>query len=297
MTTNSNGEPANGDSTNLVSDVGNEIKVTLDRWSVGQLGVGDVIAAGVVIVVGIVLAEVLTWLIRRSTRHLAGGGRSAIRTVEKLVSVSVYLLAAALALEILGFSLGPILVIVVIAVVLVLIFKPMITNLSSGLLLQLRGALDVGDMVSTAGGIVGVIQEISTRTTVIDTPDGRRVHVPNSDVLNDVIVNYTALGQRRSAFDIMVGHEEDLELVLSTMHSALVQVAEIHTDPAPEVQAVDVVGKFVVIRSLVWHPPSAQAERGALDGAIRAVVAELAASDIALDGPSLVEVGSAGWKP
>ena len=59
-------------------------------------------------------------------------------------------------------------------------------------------ALDVGDLVMTAGGVLGVVHEITTRTVVIDTSDGRRVFVPNSDVLNDTIINYTALGRRRA---------------------------------------------------------------------------------------------------
>ena len=293
MTRNSSSATPSGESgDDLVSNVGNEIKVTLDRWSVGQLGVQDLLAAAAVIAVGVVLAWVLTRLIRRRSRKLTGGAGTAVRTLEKLVAVSINLFAAALALEILGFSLGPILVIVLVVVVLALVLRPMITNLSSGLLLQFRGALTVGDLVSTAGGVVGVVQEISTRTTVIDTSDGRRVHVPNSDVLNDVIVNYTSLGQRRSAFDVMVRHDQDLELLMSTMRLALAQVGEIDNDPKPEVQVARVIGQWVLVRSLVWHAPSQRSQRSALDSGIRAVVAELRAAGLDLGGPSLLEVGS-----
>jgi small conductance mechanosensitive channel len=215
----------NSSSGGLVSDVGNEIKVTLDKWSVGQLGLSDLIAAVAVIVGGFVVAWLINRLVRRAARNMSGAALSATGTIGQLVGGSVILLAAALALEILGFSLGPILILILIAVVALLLLRPMITNLSSGLLLQVRGALDVGDLVMTTGGVLGVVQEITTRTVSIDTSDGRRVHVPNSDVLNDVIVNYTVRGCRRSTFELMVSCAEDHDHLLSTNYLALKQVS------------------------------------------------------------------------
>ena len=138
--------------------------------------------------------------------------------------------------------------------------------------------------------MVGVVQEITTRTTVIDTSNGRRVHVPNSQLLNDVIVNYTSLGRRRSSFEVMVRYDEDLQLTLSTMRLALTQVDAIHTDPRPEVQVVRMLGQLVVIRALVWHLPSLAAERAALDAGIRRVIADLRTAGIALDGPTAVDL-------
>jgi small-conductance mechanosensitive channel len=286
-------DSSGGDSEGgLVSDVGSEIKVTLDRWSLGQLGVSDLLAAAAVIVAGFVVAWVVRRLIKRSTRHMTGVTLTAVGTVGKLVGALIHLLAAALALEILGFSLGPIFALLLIAIMVLLLLRPMITNLSDGLLLQLRGAVEAGDLVLAARDVLGVVQEITTRTTVIDTEDGRRVHVPNSDVLGDVIVNYTALGQRRSSFEIMVRYDEDLQLVMSTMRLALAQVDAIHTDPQPDLQVDRVVGRLVVIRVLVWHPPSLQAQREALDESTRGVLTDLRAAGIELDGPTLVDLYS-----
>ncbi|MFW2333735.1 mechanosensitive ion channel family protein [Ilumatobacter sp.] len=287
----SSGDESSGDSGNgLVSDVGNEIKVTLDRWSVGQLGLGDLLAAMGVIVGGFVVAWLLRRIIHRGARNMTGAALTAVGTVGKLAGAFVHLLAAALALEILGFSLGPILILILIAVVVLLLLRPMITNLSSGLLLQLRGALDAGDLVRTTRDALGVVQEITTRTTVLDTADGRRIHVPNSDVLNDVIVNYTSLGRLRSTFDITVHHEENLDLVVSTMRLALTQVDGILTEPEPEVQVHDVLGRFIVVRALVWHDPTLEARRSAIDRCIRAVLADLHAAHVTLDGPALADV-------
>jgi small conductance mechanosensitive channel len=280
-------EDSDGD---IVSDIGSEIEVTLDRWSVGQLGVSDLVAAAAVILLGFVVAWVLKRLMLRAARKVSDQSLAAVSALARLLGVGVHLVAAAIALEILGFSLGPIFILLLIAVVVLLALRPLITNLSSGLLLQLRGALEAGDLVLTTGEVLGVVQEITTRTTVIDTSDGRRVHVPNSQVLNDVIVNYTSSGQRRSSFEVMVRYDENLQLTLSTMRLALTQVDAIHTDPRPEVQVVRVLGQLVVIRALVWHPPSQAAQRAALDEAICQVIADLRLAGITLHGPTAVDL-------
>ena len=285
----SGGSGSGGD---LVSDVGNDIQVTFDRWSAGHLGVSDLLAAGIVVAVGFVLAWMVRRLIHRAARHLTGPALTAMGTLSQLAGGSIVLLAVALALEMLGFSLSPILILILIVVVALLLVRPMITNLSSGLLLQVRGALDVGDLVMVTGAVFGVVNEITTRTVTIDTSDGRRVHIPNSDVLNDAIVNYTARECWRSSFELMVSCEADLDLALSTVKLALSQVAEIHNDPPIEVEVARVAGRLVTVRALIWHRPEPAARRAAIDCGVRAAVVELRLAGIELDGPTLLELGS-----
>lgn len=293
-TTNGSGSSGSGSGGDLVSDVGSDIQVTFDRWSAGQLGVSDLLAAGIVVAVGFVLAWVARRLVRRAARNLTGSALTAMGALGQLVGGSIVLLAAALALEMLGFSLSPILILILIVVVALLLVRPMITNLTSGLLLQVRGALDVGDLVMTTGGVFGVVNEITTRTVCIDTSDGRRVHIPNSNVLNDVIVNYSARGNWRSSFELTVSCDASLDVVLSTVKLALSQVAEIRNDPPSEVQVVRATGRLVTVQALIWHPPEPAARRVAIDAGIRAAIADLRLAGIELDGPTLLELQSDG---
>lgn len=289
----SGGGSGGSDSGNdLISDLGNEIRVTVDRWSAGQLGLSDLVAAGAMIAVGFFLAWLARRLVQRAGRNLTGPALTAVGTVGQLTGGAIVLFATALALEMLGFSLSPILILILIVVVVLLLLRPIITNLTSGLLLQVRGALDVGDLVEVAGGVVGVVKEITTRTVSIDVSDGSRVHVPNSDVLNGVIVNYSTRGVWRSEFDLTVRCDEDLDLVISTIRSALAQVPEITNDPPAEVQIARVTGRLITVRSLIWHEPDQRARRAALDASIRAAIGDLRLAEIELDGPTLLELES-----
>lgn len=282
----------------LVSELGDEIEVALNRWSVRQLEVTDLIAAASVVAVGVVLAWLARGISRRIARRTTGTARSAIAVAGLLIASSVVLLAFALALEMLGFSLGPILVIVFVAVVTLLLLRPLIINLSSGLLLQTRGALGPGDLVQT-NNVLGVVNEINAHSLVLDTTDGRRVHVPNSDVLSDTIENYSARGRRRSSLDIMVSCDADIDGVAATIVGALDPLHAVLDDPPPEVQVAALVGRLVVLRLYVWHDPPTAAERAAIDAAARAILAAVDVGAVDLDGPEwmALDVASGSLRP
>jgi small conductance mechanosensitive channel len=277
----------------LASDLGDEIRVTLDRWSVGQLGVDDLLIAAGIVAVGAFLAWLSSRIAKRLARRSDGPVRAAIATTGLLVASVLMLLAGSLALEVLGFSLGPILVLIIVLVVVVLLLRPILTNLSSGVLLQVRGALEAGDLVRT-NGLLGVVHEINARTVVLDTSDGRRVHIPSTEVLGDTIENYTTLGRRRSSIDFMVSATDDLDLVMATVSAALMEIEEFLGDPPPEVQRVRLVSEFVVLRAYAWHEPSTAAQRSAVDAMATATVSSLAAIGVQLGGPQLMQFDALG---
>jgi len=275
---------SDSDQGDLVSSVGDEIKVTLDRWSVGQLGLTDLVIAGAIVVTGVLLAWIASRVAKRFARRTDGAARAAWATGGLLVATLIMLLATSIALEVLGFGLGPILVLVLLVVIALLLLRPLVTNLSSGLLLQVRGALEAGDLVRT-NGTLGVVEEINARSVVIDTSDGRRVHIPNNDVLNDTIENYSSIGRRRSEIEFAVDATTDRERVLAVTAESLAEASGVLDDPPPEAMLVRVTGPFLVIRAQVWHGPLMSDARHAVSEAIRTILDGLAAADIDVDGP------------
>jgi len=208
-----------GSGGDLVSDVGDEIKVTLDQWSLGQLDFGDLLIAVAIVTAGALLAWLTSRIAKRMARKHEGAARAAIATGGILLASFVMLFAVALALEVLGFGLGPILILFLLLVVAVLLLRPLITNLSSGVLLQVRGAIEAGNLIQ-ANGVLGVVREINARSVVVDSSDGRRIHLPNTEVIVGKIENYSTLGRLRSSFELMVSSTVDLNAVTATLMSA-----------------------------------------------------------------------------
>jgi small-conductance mechanosensitive channel len=285
----SNNDDSSGTSSGdtLVSEVGNEIKVTLDRWSVGQLDVGDlIVACGVILAVGLI-AWLVTRIIRRIARRYDGAVRAAIATAGLVLGSSVVLVGIAVALEVLGFSLGPILVLILLVAAGLLLLRPMMTNLSSGLLLQVRGALTAGDLIAT-NGTIGTVKEINARSVVIDTPDGRQVHVPNADVLNEKVENFSKQGRRRSEFELMLDLDVDLDTAVGEVERCVAMAPAVLDEPAPAAHPVGIVGRFVVVRVMVWHRPSIEEQYAAVAAAVQAVGELRRTGELPVDGPDVV---------
>ena len=109
----------------LVNEVGADIQVTIDRWSVGQIGWSEVDRRGHPCSFW---PAVVAWMIRRLvgrwTKDWDGPAAAARRCSARSLSLGLYLFAAVIALEILGFSLGPVLIIIVLIILVFLFMQP-----------------------------------------------------------------------------------------------------------------------------------------------------------------------------
>jgi small-conductance mechanosensitive channel len=243
-------------SDDLLGGIGNEVRVGVDRWSAGQIGLVDLaVAAGVA-----VLAMLATWLVRRVARRYGrrreGVARSAVEAAGQCIAIAILLFASAVVLEILGFGLGPVVVLVLLVVFTVLFLRPIITNLSGGLLLQVRGAFNLGDEIETHG-IVGTVEEITSRSVIMHTPDGRRVHIQNTDVLGNTLVNYTTVGRRRSCHRIALrpGVGAGAAEIVRRAPAVVAVVEGVLDAPVPDARLMEFEGATIVVAVRFWHGP------------------------------------------
>ena len=88
---------------------------------------------------------------------------------------------------------------------------PMI-NLFSGVLMSVRDYYNLGDLVET-NNYFGRIQKINLRSTVILLSQGQEVIIPNKEVLQTPLINYSHNGRRRIDITCGVAYGDDLEKV------------------------------------------------------------------------------------
>ncbi|MCB0344944.1 MAG: mechanosensitive ion channel [Bdellovibrionales bacterium] len=88
-------------------------------------------------------------------------------------------------------------------------FQGTLSNFSAGILLLVFRPFKVGDVVS-AGGVTGMVDEIDLFTTTFNTPDNRRMIVPNSAISGGTIENMSYHTHRR--VDVFVGVEYSADL-------------------------------------------------------------------------------------
>lgn len=105
-----------------------------------------------------------------------------------------------------------------------------LTNAFSGIMLSIKQRLRLGDIIDS-NDYFGTVKEINLRSTIIHTPAGQVVTIPNKSVIQNPIVNYSYLGKRRVELDCGISYAEDLDNVESVVRQSLVAVEHLNDEP------------------------------------------------------------------
>jgi len=91
-----------------------------------------------------------------------------------------------------------------------------LSNFASGVLIVLFRPYRVGDFIEAAG-INGVVEQVQILTTVLKTGDNKQVIVPNGQIMDSIITNYSANDTRRVDMVVGVSYDDDLDKVRDTI--------------------------------------------------------------------------------
>ncbi len=131
--------------------------------------------------------------------------------------------------------------------------QTLVNNLVSGIIIAFEKPINVGDVIDVAGKM-GVMKSIGIRSSKMTTWDGSDVVIPNGDLLNQHLVNWT-LGDSRARFEVEVGvaYGADLEEVNEAIKELLASYKSILKHPQPVVlfnqfgsSSIDIAIKFWV---------------------------------------------------
>lgn len=114
-------------------------------------------------------------------------------------------------------------------------FQDIAANFISGIFITFRRPLKIGDIVSIKN-YMGKVVEINLRDTVIKTFQGKMVIIPNKDVFQSAIENYSLLGKRRFDLEIGISYNDDLEYAAKLALEAVKDIEGL--DPSEEVTLV-----------------------------------------------------------
>ena len=93
-------------------------------------------------------------------------------------------------------------------------------NFLAGIILAFKSPFRLDDLIEV-NGIMGHVKDISIRETLIKTPDGKDVFIPNSIILKNPLFNYTLDGFLRYEFDVGIDYEDNpteaIKLILETV--------------------------------------------------------------------------------
>ncbi len=110
-------------------------------------------------------------------------------------------------------------------------FRDITENFLASILLSIQRPFRAKDLVEIQG-ILGYVQQLNVRTTLVMTLTGNYVQIPNSTIYKSIIRNYTSNPNRREdflvgiGFDVPIAEAQEVALAVLTKHPAVLSVPE-----------------------------------------------------------------------
>jgi len=137
-----------------------------------------------------------------------------------------------------------------------------LSNIASGAMLLSLRPFDADDFI-TAGGHSGKVRSLKLFVTVLDTPDGNTITLPNDVVFGGPITTFTTTPNSRVDMTWVVGTDTDLDAVRDMVLQAMAADERTLEEPAPSFTVkgmtdlgIEVIGKVWTLNADKWDARS-----------------------------------------
>lgn len=145
--------------------------------------------------------------------------------------------------------------------------------------------LAIGHLVET-NGVIAAVEEIDMRATILRTAQGQIVRIPNKEVFETKLINYSLSGERRVDVEVGVSYGEDLERVRKVAIDAVREMAACDPDREPDLIYTGFGDSSISLTVRFWVNFKGNSDYlTARDAAIVAIKKAFDASDIAIPFP------------
>ncbi len=212
---------------------------------------GRLIGAIVALIVGYILVCCVKKLLVKSK-----GFKKLDKTVQSFlkssVTVVLYLLLLICVIGILGIPMASVVAVLAsCGLAIGLALQGALSNLAGGLMVMIFKPFSVDDYVA-ADGVEGSIKNISVFYTTLLTIDNKRVTVPNGDLMNSVVTNFSAEDLRRVDLDFKITSGCDLNLAKGLLLKAAEETKGVLGNPAPFARMSSVDDHTFVLTVRAW---------------------------------------------
>ena len=193
---------------------------------------GKIILAIVVLLVGNFVIKRVLKLVKKSL------GKSKLdeavkKIAEKFIKALLYVVLIIAVVDILGVSMSSVIAILASCGLAVgLALQGALTNLAGGIMILIFKPFKLGDYIEGSGS-EGVVKDISIFYTTLMTLDNKKVCIPNGDLMNANITNYSSEETRRVDLDYKITNDADAEQVKQVLLGACAATKGVLSDPAP----------------------------------------------------------------
>jgi small conductance mechanosensitive channel len=126
-----------------------------------------------------------------------------------------------------------------------------LANFAAGIMLILFKPFKVGDVIE-AGGALGVVTEIQIFNTILNTPDNKRVIIPNNKVTGDKITNITGTDKRRVDMVFGISYTDDIKKAKEILEQVVNSNPLVLKDPPQTIAVSELADSSVNLVCRPW---------------------------------------------
>ena len=126
-----------------------------------------------------------------------------------------------------------------------------LSNLAGGALILLTRPFKIDDYIE-AQGHAGTVIDIHITNTKLLTPDNKVIYLPNGNLANGDIINYSEMDKRRIDFIFSIGYKEDFEKAKQIIKDICLAHELVFKTPEPFIKLKEYASSSVNIVTRVW---------------------------------------------
>lgn len=211
----------------------------------------DIIAALAIFIIGRWVANLITKGVRRLLER-ANVDSTLVKFLSNIVRILLLIFVILAAIGQLGIQTTSLIAVLGAAGLAVgLALQGSLSNFAAGVLVIIFRPYKVGDYIEAAG-VAGTVDEVQIFNTVMNTPDNKRIIVPNSQITGGIITNYSAHETRRVDFTFGIGYGDDIDKAKKIIEEVLTGDERVLADPAPQIVVAELADSSVNIVARPW---------------------------------------------
>lgn len=192
----------------------------------------NLLKAILALVIGIILVKIVIKILNRAL-YRTKLEKVAIRFIVAVIKFVLYLMIAYVIATMLGVPMtGFVAITTAASLAISLALQGSISNLANGVILISTKPFKENDFVEIAGQS-GSVKEIKMLYTVLNTSDNKVVIVPNKNVVENTIINYSTNDTRKITWTFDVAYASDVEKVKAIINSIIINHEKILLEPTP----------------------------------------------------------------
>lgn len=236
----------------LAASLGDEINLAAEAWLWLKTNLAHLAGALAVLIIGVILARLLgRWADRALTRSERIEPTVA-RFLSNIIRYALWVVVGVTVLTQFGVETTSIIAALGgLALAVGLALQGTLSNVAAGVMILIQRPFRVGETIS-AGTVNGTVQAIGLFTTEIVQLDGLFVMVPNNELWNKPVVNFTRMPTRRFELLIGIAYSDNIAKARAELLALARADARVLAEPEPVVFVAALAESAVTMGLRVW---------------------------------------------